>query len=506
MRKLLLLSAGFLLAAHTAAAQTVTVRGRGLPGLDTRLEQVLAGNQRVLSRDTFIARNDTLRGPILSLGNRLVLEGTVMGNLTMVDANVYARPSARIEGDVLNIGSGFYRSEQAVITGRLEDHPLAPYHVERAGDNLVIVGDVESRRFRPELRAPTANRVDGLLPRLGIALALPAVGGLNSELAGWGAYSFERPGGWQGRLQGGAELRFRRGFTHIAFGVDETTETYDRWIRSDLTNSLSFLFNGKDYRNYYESERQYLTVARELIRGPHAAIASLRLQREDGESLAANAPWSLLKPDSIRSNPAIDDGIITSGILGLTGEWIGLTSVINYHGAIEVAVEGAVGGEFGFNAFALNGEYAMQALANHTLELETRFQGPLPGTDLLPRQRWGILGGSGTLYTFETGQFRGDHLAFLESEYSIPIDRIRLPFIGSPALEFLHAIGMAWTRGTSRDFEQNLGVRIQFPMAHARLVVNPADIDDKKFSLGVRFPPKAYPWQKKEPSPLPLPR
>ena len=109
-----------------------------------------------------------------------------------------------------------------------------------------------------------------------------------------------------------------------------------------------------------------------------------------------------------------------------------------------------------------------------------------------------MLGGSSTLYTFDVGEFLGDRVAYVQSEYSIPLPaKWRLPYIGSPAVEFLHAIGMAWTTGQDHRFEQNLGVRLQFPFLYARVVTNPRDVDDTKYTVGVSFPKSAYPWQKR---------
>jgi hypothetical protein len=256
------------------------------------------------------------------------------------------------------------------------------------------------------------------------------------------------------------------------------------------------LWEGKDYRNYYDSQRQYALVGRELVRGSHEAVVTLRGQREDAATLLTGDPWALFPPDEFRFNPPIDDGVITSGILGLSGTWTGSTTAARYTGAIEVAAEGVAGGDFGFGAFTVWGEWAMQALANHTIEVETRFQGPLPGTDSLPRQRWGMLGGSGTLYTFGVGEFIGDRVVFVESKYIIPLP-IRLPILGSAHLDFMHAIGMAWNEHTSSGFEQNVGVRLQFPIVYLRAFVNPADTNDKKFSVGVTTPSKLYPWERR---------
>jgi hypothetical protein len=490
-----------LLVANTGPAQqrqAVSRRGHGTSRLDDRIDNIISDQSyRIISQDTLIARTDTLRGPVLIIGNRFVLEGTIVGNVAIVDANVYVRPTARIEGQVTNIGGGFYRSEQAFLTG-LVDHPLAPYHVEREGDALIIVGDVETKAFKLNPKPPSANRVEGIRPALGATFTVNPRSRNLLEVHGWGAYGIELDP-WQEALQGGAELRFHRGLTHVSVGIEETTATNDAWNRSDIKNSISFLWNGKDYRDYYEAERQFVMVARELIRGGHEAVVSLRGQREDAESLLEGDPWVLLEPKggSLRVNPAISPGVTSSGILNLRGKWTALTTAAEYDGSIEVARDNVADGQFAFNAYFVTAKWAMQALANHTLEIETRVQGPI-GTDSLPRQRWGILGGSGTLYTFDVAEFRGDRLVFVETEYSIPMpSRIRLPYLGSPALQFLHGVGKAWTQGADNKFEQNIGARLQFPFFYVRVMTNPSRTSDTKFSANVSFPKSAYPWEKR---------
>src|SRR5688572_4184483 len=183
---------GVLLSAGAAAQQPVTRRGHGTARLDAEIDRVISNPEfKVLSRDTLIARDAVLEGPILTLGNRLVIEGKVTGDLVIVDANVYVRPTAVIEGRVTNIGGGFYRSENAVIRD-LVDHPLAPYHVERNGDALTIVGDVEDKFFKFNFEAPRSNRVDGLRPSLGGTVTFPSLGRNVIDLTGWAGYAIER--------------------------------------------------------------------------------------------------------------------------------------------------------------------------------------------------------------------------------------------------------------------------------------------------------------------------
>lgn len=510
MRRWFVLAAAILLVVESAETEAQEIRrvGRGEPRLDARIDEVIrSAEYRLLIRDTTVAATDTLRGPVVVTGARVILEGTLRGNLVAIDANVYLRPGARVVGDILNIAGGLYRSEQVAIEGSVDDYPLAPYHVEREGERITIVGDVDREvidfdglfGFTP----PTANRVDGIKPRWGAALMLPALGRLQPSVYGWTAYATERQGFDEG-LHGGLELRLRRNLNTLALGGERLTMTNDWWIRPDLRNTLSFLWNGKDYRNYYDARRVYADFSRDLVRGNHAARAFLRAQREDAATLLTGDPWVLLDPDSLRANPPVDDGVISSALLGASGEWAGATSVAEYSGALEWAARDALDGDFGFGAFALWGEWAMKALANHTLEFETRLQGPLPGTELLPRQRWGMLGGSGTLYTFDIGDFRGDRVVFFRTLYSIPLpERVALPFIGAPDLEFFHTAGMAWTHVQDRQFEQNIGLRVRYSVVHLRLVTNPADFaDDFEWSVGLSWPSSRYPWQPARRNPL----
>jgi hypothetical protein len=139
----------------------------------------------------------------------------------------------------------------------------------------------------------------------------------------------------------------------------------------------------------------------------------------------------------------------------------------------------------------------MAALANHTLTISPHAQGPLPGTDSLPLQRWSFVGGSGTLYTFDVAQFRGDRVAFVETEYSIPLPaRLRIRLLGRPYVELLHAAGMAWSTGETPAFEQNVGARLSFNVLYVRAVTDPSRFeDDIEVTVGVTFPRRALPWQ-----------
>src|SRR5260370_11439733 len=64
--------------------------------------------------------------------------------------------------------------------------------------------------------------------------------------------------------------------------------------------------------------------------------------------------------------------------------------------------------------------------------------------DTAPLQRYGYLGGAGTLGTIEPLlSLGGDELLFLENRYIIPVPALKLPLVGSPTVTLRHILGTA---------------------------------------------------------------
>lgn len=490
-----LLAYSGVISAHPdgAMAQSVVLAGRGDVELDEQLKQFLRARYTLLSHDTLLARNDTLAGPLLAIDATVRIEGVIRGDLLIVEANTFLRPTARVLGNVTNIAGGLYPSELATITGQVRNLPNAPYEAVRSGSTIRIVG--RQRRsllvldgFRG-FRVPSYDRVDGLTLGFGAGYFLPLLGGLEPVVRARIAYHSERS-----TLSGGGDLALIRGPTTLRAGAERATLTTDQWIREAPLNSASFLFQGKDYRNYYRADRTFASLEHRFGQGATTATASLVAQRERAESLETGDPWTFLRPDSVRPNPPVSDGDITSFTLGTRIDLERPTFTAELGAEVELAVESTAGDD-GFGRFEISADWAMLALANHTLAIGAYFQGPLPGTDSLPRQRWSFVGGSGTLYTFTIAEFPGDRVAFIDTDYIIPLpDRLRLPLLGSPSIDLLHTIGMAWSHGIDRDLEQNLGLRLRFPFVWMRAVTNPRTRwNDFEFSAGFTLP-RSYDW------------
>ncbi len=489
-----MLAAALAAATSHAAAQQVERTGRGLHEYDEQLDRLLAGSYTLVSENRLIENGETVQGTVLVAGATLRVNGTIDGDLWIVDANVFLRPTARVTGTVYNLGGGYFPSEQASVAA-VQDERFAPYEVERPEDGtLRIVGTRRRSAFVPDgfrgIRLPTYDRVDGLTLGVGGGFLTPPIGRIEPMLRGWVEYRFER-----GEFTGGGEASATRGRTTLAVGAERTTATQDRWIRGDLTNSISVLWDGDDHRNYYGSDRGWLEVRRALEQRPERETdAFLRLQIEDASALAAGDPWMIRSPDSIRPNPAVPEIRLTSIVAGGLMSWQQSRLDAELEAEAEFAFD-AFDGERSFNRFMINGAAAVPGLANHTISLQVHWRAPLPGTDSLPRQRWSMVGGSGTLPTFEIGEFQGDRVVFGEIRYMIPLpEYLRIPLIGVPSFNLLHASGTAWTNEQARAVRHNFGAELRWPLFYGRILFDPEDIDEPKLNVGVSFPKRSLPW------------
>lgn len=482
-----------------ASNQVVERIGRGDPELDRRIDEILQGGDYLLiTDDTLIPASDTLPRTVLVLGGTLIVEGTILGDLAEVDANVFLRPSARVTGDLLNLGGGFYPSALAEVEGTVIDRPLAPYRVTRMGQTWIIEGISRVDRLVLDgflgLHPPTYDRVNAVGLRWGASYLLsPSPDTLNQAMVhGWVGYLSGR-----GALEGGAELRRHfRGFT-FAVGAAEETITYDSWIKGDLENSISFLWDGDDYRNYFLARRAYARLEQRIGSERRGLHLILRGQLEEDRSLHRVDTWTIFGGDESRPNPPIDEGKIAGITASVAGHWIGRKLAWVGGGALETAGS-ALGGNFSFNRFVLLGDFGMDAFANHALLLRWYFQGPLLGAERLPRQRWSILGGNGTLPAYDIGEFRGDRVAFVESRYVIPLpERWTIPILGRPDLEIAHAIGNAWTEGMDSDLIQSLEARVRFSFISLRIATDPVHPDDQfRASISLSSPfSNRFPWR-----------
>jgi hypothetical protein len=482
-------------AAPGLRAQDVALAGDADLAMDRRLERLLQANPLVVTRDTAFLAGDTIPRSVLVLDARLVHEGVIQGDLVMVEARGYIRPRGQVTGDVVNLAGGLYRSELAQIGGRIENLPMAPYRVVRDPDRIVILamgpGPFELEGFRG-LQAPTYDRVNGLTLVWGMGYRFPRLGRVQPRLHAQAGWHTQR-----GDPTYTVEFSLRRSANVLSGGHERAWDTNERWIRGDLLNSLLYLWDGQDLRDYHEMERSWVELSRDFVHpnGRLRATAAVRGQVEEATSLVAAAPWFIIGSEA-RSNPPIDDGRTTSGLGRLDVAWEGRRT--RFDGGVEYeAARPWRGGSFQFDRLRTDGRFAMAALANHSVAIRFMAQAPLSG-DPLPRQRWSFVGGSATLNTLEVAEFYGDHVVFVDTRYIIPLpERIALPILGAPRLHLLHVAGMAWTRDETRDLHQEVGLELDLSLLYVRFVVVPDDPATRDLSVGLAWPVgRKFPWER----------
>lgn len=468
-----LLVLGGLSAPPPAAGQEegrpeVTFTPRPNRPIERRLDRFIeAGGYRLWDADTTVARADTVPGDVLVLESMVRLEGRVEGTLVAVDSDVFLRPRSSVAGDLVVLGGGMYRSSLAAVEGEVVYEPtLLLQAVPREGG--YAVHPVSSR---PEpldldglsgLRLPTAQRTDGW--SLGVGGGLQAVNlawqpsvhvtgtfHTGGERAVGSVRQFWYPSGrWRVGIEGG------RG-----------TRTAERWIRSDAGNTLTYLFGGDDYRNYYESDRARLVAEHDLGGGE-----ALRLTAgwERVRSLPAREAGGLFGDDTVEPNPVVDAGEVWhTGLEARIRRESGLDSL-----ALDVGIEGAdasVGGDFSYLFGKARLDWRLPTAFDHRLELEARVRGDLAGD--LPRHRWSAVGGAGTLPALDLLQFRGPRLLFGRITYLVPIPVLRVPRLGRPEILLRAATGTTWREGEDPDLHQSLVAGARFLLFEAGVAVDP---------------------------------
>lgn len=466
-------------------AQVVETQGSSDVALDRRLDRLLDADPIIIVSNTRIRAGDTIPGSVLVLDATVIHEGTILGDLVMVDAGVFVRHEARVSGDLVNIAGGLYRSQLARIGGTIIDLPDAGYRVIREPDRIVIEASQSPSRLTLDgwmgLRTPTYDRVNGVTATWGAGYRLPRVAGATPTLRGHL--------GWRTQLGDpvyGGSLEVRQGAVTVEAGYQKSWATRDDWAWDDLRNSLNYLWDGDDFRDYYEAERRWAAVRSAFGDESKRFFALLRLggQIEDASSLRGDEPWHLFG-DTVRPNPPTDPGRITSGVARFDMEWRGLETDL-VAGAEYETGRAWRGGEHLFDRVTAWAAFGMHGLLDHTLEISAYGQLPV-GRDTLPRQRQTIMGGAGTLQTVPPATYRGDHALFVESRYRIPVS-LAVPLLGDPELQLVHAAGMAWLGDEDRTLLQEVGGRVQFVLAYVQYMVQPDDPSRDAVIVGIAWP------------------
>ena len=322
------------------------------------------------------------------------------------------------------------------------------------------------------LRIPSYDRVNGLTLPWGPKIEF---GDGKVDLDGLVSYR-SNLGKWDPAFQGSIRPSDNDEFSFFA---GTGTFTNDAWIRGDLENSAAAFFVGSDARNWYRANRGTARIAHTFT-GTALTVTPFiggNIERDwsTGSIAPTKSPWSFFgrKGDlkMRRPNPRVAKGSITS-VIGGTGVQVvrgGLEGKLDaqVEQSVRTALKPDCAGvpplglcaepipDDSFTQFTLDSKVTFPTFGTQTFS----FKGHaiLTSGSRAPGQRFGYLGGSGTLATVNQLALGGDRLLFVQGDYMVPIERIQLPYLGPPFVALRYAAGNAGV-GQLPALIQNLGV------------------------------------------------
>jgi len=295
-------------------------------------------------------------------------------------------------------------------------------------------------------------------------------------------------------LAGGTRFDSR---TALRVSLGRSTFSNENWIRPDLSNSAASIWSGDDARNYFRANRVEATVARLWATEtrtiePFVGVRSEVDRSVRPDSQAQGGPWSFRgrhdPDDMLRPNPPIDEGALTSGLVGATADWFGDVIVAKTRFDAEL-------GFFDRSAPASAGvQTFLQGTFDGTITFPTfglqsiRFDGHFVASagDPTPRQRYAYVGGPGSISTLDLLERGGDVLVYLDGRYSIPITKVVLPLVGSPIVILREVLAGADVRRFP-NLAQATGVRLAVTYAHIEFLFDPVT-HRKHVGFGVSLP------------------
>jgi hypothetical protein len=326
---------------------------------------------------------------------------------------------------------------------------------------------------------------------LGVGLRIPAYDRVNGVSIPWGPDITIPPG----RVTLVPTVTYRSHLGKIdpavkitaAFGHMDTLAVYagrgtfsnDAWIRSDLVNSLAALAVGSDARNYFRADRATAELWHSF-RTPlfvWSPFVGFLHELDWSTGIATphdHAPWSLLNRDDTlkmrRVNPKIAPGHVTSGLAGVRGRYEQNELKGSFNVQVEQSFDEPASADADhFTQATIDAKAEFPTFGMQSFEFKTH---ALASSGSPPPQRYSYLGGAGTLATVDLLAFGGDKMFFAEAEYKIPLSRPLLPFVGTPVISALYAVGSAGV-GELPDFIQNIGLGVGVKLLKVAYHIDP---------------------------------
>jgi len=479
---------------RAAVAQQVVIRDIG-PGRAGRwLRSALAAPHLLIRADSahpaVLKRDTTYDQTVIVIGGPAEVASTVHGEVIVVGGDLFLHPGVNIASRAMAIGGGVYETSLGQVHGGIFSYREFTYRVTVLPDGVLSL-DYEPTEVRDThvvtlpgffgVRIPSYDRSNGLSLPIGPTLAFDTA---RYEVDLIGVYRSQL-----GVVDPEAEVRGtigRRLTVRLRGG--RYTETNERWIYSDIANSLHMIATGSDTRNYYRADRADALVSWALETSTARFTLSAgglaeRARSVRPDSGAQGGPWSMFERDEpmgrLRPNPRILPGTITSAIAGIAMDWAdqGVSATV----AADVELPFSTPNDARFVQTTLDAFVGYPTFSTQSVEIESH--AIITAGDTAPPQRYSYLGGAGTLPTFELLQFGGDELFWAEGRYIIPVDRLRIRYLGSPTFTLRYITGGAGV-GKLPSLEQNVGARFALSFLRVDYLIDPAS-RRHDFSVGL---------------------
>jgi hypothetical protein len=480
------------IASAAAAQDSLRIRAPGPTVPEQIVEQTLTHRHIVRHEqyNTRLFRDSVFDTTVVVLNSDATVASTVHGDVVVINGDLFLQPGAKIDGRAVAIGGGVYDSQQAKVGGEKLSFRDVHFDTARTARGIELVYRVPPppedtvRTFALPglfgLRMPLYDRVDGLAlpwgPRISFGETRLVIDPTITYRSNLGAYDLA------------ASLRAEIGGGWSATGfAGRATLSNDRWIQPDLANTLSTLFVGSDYRNYWRSARYEGKITRAWLFPDGDFQVSGGARTEDDWSVHGGGPWSFFNHNDslhmLRANPGVERGTLSSALFGARGGWQREHVSFSAGADVEVVLDAPSNEHFTQTTIFARTTFPtfVSKLGTQSFEFHTHMV--LTVGDTAPPQRYAYLGGSGTLPTFEILSRGGDELVFLEGLYNFPIQTVHVPFLGTPIITVREMLGGTGV-GSFGRFDSNIGVRLTIGLVSGEIFVNPAN-GGHTYSIGL---------------------
>ena len=300
-------------------------------------EVIAAFNDSLTTRvsgSLFLPRGTRHSGPIALFRGTLRVAGLLTGQITVINGDLIIDSGALVSGDVLVVGGQIIVRPGGGLEGARREFRAAAFLI-RGTDGLLMVrppprslGEIASARtsfragyFETTVSVETGrtyNRVEGLPIVFGPSVVRTGLPDMEARLdlrgIGWTApdrTDRRSDFGYSGRVEFlfGKSRRLTVG-AHVARQI----APIDDQPLSRTEAGWSALLLQRDYRDFYQAQGATGYALYEVGGGLRTSIF---LGHEAHRSVPANDPISIVRNESWRPNPLVDDGHYTTWRVGL---------------------------------------------------------------------------------------------------------------------------------------------------------------------------------------------